>query len=147
MCIKRVWLNIHEETVTIVGCTMITKSTHMFVQNHKAPVGYWGTGKVVWKQSCQNTIIIAWWNTLRWNVLYNENKHAAVMNNKKECLESAWNSLSILNHWVHVPLSEGAQWSLRSQRRNLRQSIWTSQIMCCLARKCFLLAQHDRHNP
>lgn len=62
---------------------MVTKNTHMFVQSHNAPVKYWDTANMVSKQGCQNTIISGWWNILRWDVLYNDNKHTAAINSVK----------------------------------------------------------------
>lgn len=69
----------------------MSKNTHMFVQNHNAPVKRWDTGNMVSKQTCQNTIISGLWNILRWDVLYNYNKHMAAINSMKECMESTRN--------------------------------------------------------
>lgn len=52
--------NIPDETDSTVGCVMMTKNTHMSVQNHSAPVKYREAGYMVSKQSCQNTIISGW---------------------------------------------------------------------------------------
>lgn len=76
----------------------MTKNTHMFVQNHNAPVKHWDTGNTVSKQSCQNTIISGWWTFLRWDALYNDDKHTAAINSMKQCRESTKSSiLNLLN--------------------------------------------------
>ena len=107
LCTHRVGPHVHEATASTVSCLMMSKNTHMFVQNHNAPVKHWDTGNMVSKQTCQNTVISGFWNTLRWDVLYNYNRHTAAINSMKECMESTWNSLSIfetantlVNMWI-----------------------------------------------
>lgn len=93
----------------------------MFAQHHNAPVGYWDIGKVAPKQSCQNSIITGWWNTLRWEERHNGNIHGVTINKGKECKESTWNLVSILDIRAHP---------FTLKLHNLQTNIWTSQIMC-----------------
>lgn len=110
---------------------MMTKSTHMFLQNHNARVKYWDTGNMVSKQSCQNTLISGWWNILRWDVLYKDNKHMAAINSIKECLESTWNCTSILNYYTQ-PLLRNAQRAWCSLQHRFQQNIWFSVFSTAL---------------